>query len=79
MNAETLIGGMIVALFASLAGALLGSKGKITREEFEKHRDSTHPHPSLPCEVHNERMVNMDKNMVSMDKKLDRLIEKLDA
>jgi hypothetical protein len=71
MILEAIIGGIVIAAFSCLFGLLVGSKSKVTVQDFNNHKESIHPHPILPCETHSETLRSIN---TKLDKILDNLI-----
>jgi hypothetical protein len=69
-----ILSGLLIALFAVMIGILFGGRGKITIDDFEKHRESPNPH--IACPVHTVKLNSIERKLDSMDCKIDRLIEK---
>lgn len=74
MNLETITVGAILAIFTGMLGALLGSKNKVTTDEFEKHKDDSSPHKA--CPVHAEKFNTIENKLTSIEGKIDKLMER---
>ena len=73
---ESIVGGLILALFAGLLGYIIGGKQKVTTEEFERHREASIPHPNLPCMVHTEKLNSIERQLSCINEKLDSLLSR---
>jgi hypothetical protein len=71
---ETALIGALLAMFTGILGLLLGSRRKITTEEFEIHRASENPH--IACPVHKKQLDTVERKVDIIDDKLDRLLER---
>lgn len=65
--------GIIVALFAGLLGALLGSKNKATLQDLEMHKKDLNPHTA--CPVHATEISFIRSTLSSIESKVDKLLE----
>jgi hypothetical protein len=73
MMLDAVIGGVLVAMFTGVLGMLIGSKGKITKQDFESHKDSPNPH--IACPVHKQQLTDIEKKIDRLDAKIDRLLD----
>lgn len=61
-----------MAILAGLFGAVLGTRRKVSTDEFEKHRDSPTPH--IACPVHEYKLIDIKDKLEVMDDKIDKLL-----
>ena len=71
---ETLIGGILLAIFTGVLGMLVGNRKKVTTDEFERHRTSDSPH--IACPVHKRQLDEVEKKIDKLDVKVDLLLER---
>ncbi len=71
---EGIIIGVTVALFTGMLGIILGSKKKVSEEDFGRHKSDPFPHQN--CAVHKSKIDDIKSQLTHMDGKLDKLLER---
>jgi len=72
--AESIIGGIALAIFTGILGLLLGGKKKVTEDRFLDHVNSSFPH--MACPIHETQLKAIEKKLDRIDTKIDNLLER---
>ena len=73
---EAALGGLFVTTLTAYITTLITGKGKVSREEFEKHRGDKDPHRE--CPVHKSQLVGIEKKVDRIEEKVDKILERKD-
>lgn len=75
MTPETIAITILLGLLCSVVAILLAGKGKVSKEDFERHKEAVVPH--LACPAHSTKLEEVERRLENIEGKIDTLLDKV--